>query len=175
MTTGDRLTPPDRPLTGMGSFDKSNLGRTIRDRDGAAATRQLMEVGEFSVTLAVKDSELMTSWYCQTFGFEVDRKAAFPDYGTSVTMIRAGRVRIEILHDATFESFVRPNPPQHSSRQGATQIQFFIDDLAAFIERVKSRPDIQVAWDLIDIPVLRLKHFFIRDPEGNLIQISEPY
>ena len=50
-----------------------------------------------------------------------------------------------------------------------------MDDLAAFVERVKARPDIEIAWDLIDITVLRLKHFFIRDPEGNLIQISEPY
>jgi catechol 2,3-dioxygenase-like lactoylglutathione lyase family enzyme len=173
MTMTDRHTAP--PLTGMGSFKKEALGRVVRDAAGAPASRQLMEVRDHSVTLSVNDIFGMIDWYGENFGFVVDRRADFPDYGTIVIMIRAGDVRIELLHDASFEKFVRPNPPGHSARQGATQIQFFVDDLAAFVERVKARPDIEIAWDLIDITVLRLKHFFIRDFEGNLIQISEPY
>jgi catechol 2,3-dioxygenase-like lactoylglutathione lyase family enzyme len=159
----------------MGSFTKEKLGRVIRDAPGAAPSTQLMEVRDHSVTLSVRDIDGMVDWYARNFGFAVDRRADFPDYGTIVIMIRVGDVRIELLHDASFEPFVRPNPPAHSARQGATQIQFFVDDLAAFVERVKARPDVEIAWDLIDITVLRLKHFFIRDLEGNLIQISEPY
>jgi catechol 2,3-dioxygenase-like lactoylglutathione lyase family enzyme len=173
MTATDWRTPP--PLTGLGSFKPEALGRVIRDAPGAPTTRQLMEVRDRSVTLSVRDIDAMVDWYAENFGFAVDRRADFPDYGTIVIMIRAGEVRIELLHDASFEPFVRPNPPGHSARQGATQIQFFVDDLAAFVERVKARPDLEIAWDMIDITVLRLKHFFIRDIEGNLIQISEPY
>jgi methylmalonyl-CoA/ethylmalonyl-CoA epimerase len=173
MTSADWRTPP--PLVGMGSFNKEALGRVIRDASGVTPSRQLMEVRDHSVTLSVRDIDAMVDFYAENFGFAVDRRADFPDYGTIVIMIRAGTVRIELLHDASFEPFVRPNPPGHSSRQGATQIQFFVDDLAAFVERVKARPDLEIAWDLIDITVLRLKHFFIRDIEGNLIQISEPY
>ena len=173
MTVTDWRTPP--PLTGMGSFTSEKLGRVIRDQPGVTPSRQLMEVRDRSVTLSVRDIDAMVDWYAENFGFAVDRRADFPDYGTIVIMIRAGEVRIELLHDASFEPFVRPNPPGHSSRQGATQIQFFVDDLDAFVERVKARPDIEIAWDIIDITVLRLKHFFIRDIEGNLVQISEPY
>jgi catechol 2,3-dioxygenase-like lactoylglutathione lyase family enzyme len=178
MTATDRTpaewrTPP--PLTGLGSFKKEALGRVIQDPAGAPASKQLLEVRDHSVTLSVKDIDAVVDWYAENFGFAVDRRADFPDYGTIVIMIRAGDVRIELLHDAAFEPFVRPDPPGHSARQGVTQIQFFTDDLAAFVERVKARPDITIAWDMIDITVLRLKHFFIRDIEGNLVQISEPY
>lgn len=161
---------PPPPVTGLGSFHRENLGRVPKQD-----SRQLLEVGEFSVTLSVGDIDRLVAWYCETFGFQVDRMLDFPDYGTKVIMARAGRVRIEFLHDATFKPFTRPDPPAHSSQQGATQIQFFIEDMDAFLARVKARPDIEIAWDVIDITGLRLKHFFIRDPEGNLIQISEPY
>ncbi|MFN8635320.1 MAG: VOC family protein [Chloroflexota bacterium] len=171
--TADWRTPP--PLTGMGSFSPDKLGKVIRDTPGVAPSKQLMEVRDRSVTICVRDIDAVVDWYAENFGFAVDRRADFPDYGTIVIMIRSGEVRIELLHDANFEPFVRPNPPAHSARQGVTQIQFFVDDLSAFVERVKARPDIEIAWDMIDITVLRLKHFFIRDIEGNLIQISEPY
>src|SRR4051794_3882883 len=140
MTATDWRTPP--PLAGLGSFKPEALGRVIRDAPGAPMTHQLMEVRDRSVTLSVRDIDAMVDWYAENFGFAVDRRADFPDYGTIVIMIRAGDVRIELLHDAAFEPFVRPNPPGHSARQGATQIQFFVDDLAAFVERVKARPDL---------------------------------
>ena len=46
---------------------------------------------------------------------------------------------------------------------------------AAFVKKVKDRSDIDIAWDMVDIQPLRMKHFFIRDPEGNLLQFTEPY
>ena len=56
-----------------------------------------------------------------------------------------------------------------------SQIQFFVKDLLSFVEKVKKRGDIEIAWDFVDIEALRMKHFFIRDPENNLLQFTEPY
>ena len=165
---------PD-PADGLGSFIQSELNQSVTDPQ----TRRLLDLNsEFSVTISVKNIERMISWYVEAFGFSVDRKNVFPDFGTTVITVKGGRgsgIRIEFLEDRDFEPFVRDNPPAHSKRQFATQLQFFVDDLGSFVSKVKARGDIEIAWDMVDIAPLRMKHFFIRDPEGNLLQFTEPY
>ena len=157
------------PAEGLGSFIQSELNQSVTD----SQTRRLLDLNsEFSVTISVKNIERMISWYVEAFGFSVDRKNVFPDFGTTVITVKGGRgsgIRIEFLEDRDFEPFVRDNPPAHSKRQFATQLQFFVDDLGSFVSKVKARGDIEIAWDMVDITPLRMKHFFIRDPEGNLL------
>tara|TARA_X000000950_G_C13661178_1_gene555973 strand:+ start:193 stop:759 length:567 start_codon:yes stop_codon:yes gene_type:complete len=165
---------PPKP-EGLGSFVKDNLSKTDSDSE----SRKLLDLkSEFSVTLSVQDIERTVAWYVEAFGFEVDRKNVFEKFGTTVITVKGGEgsgIRIEFLKDEKFKSFKRPNPPGHSPLQGVSQIQFFVDNLKSFVEKVKKRGDIEIAWDFVDIKALRMKHFFIRDPEGNLIQFTEPY
>jgi catechol 2,3-dioxygenase-like lactoylglutathione lyase family enzyme len=160
---------------GLGTFIHQELNQVLTSSN----TRQLLSLrSEFSVTVSVRNIERMVSWYVEAFGFTVDRRNDFPDFGTIVITVKGGTesgIRIEFLQDATFTPFVRPNPPSHSSQQFATQLQFFVNDLPSFVERVKLRADIEIAWEMVDIKPLRMKHFFIRDPEGNLLQFTEPY
>ena len=165
---------PPKP-EGLGSFDKDELNNTNNDSE----SRKLLNLkSEFSITLCVKDIERTIAWYVEAFGFEVDRKNVFEKFGTTVITVKGGEgsgIRIEFLKDEQFEPFARPNPPEHSKLQGVSQIQFFVKDLLSFVEKVKKRGDIEIAWDFVDIEALRMKHFFIRDPENNLLQFTEPY
>jgi catechol 2,3-dioxygenase-like lactoylglutathione lyase family enzyme len=164
-----------KPSEGLGTFIAEELNRVNEN----SSSRRLLDLqSEFSVTISVKNIERMVAWYVEAFGFTVDRKNVFPDFGTTVITVKGGHgsgIRIEFLADINFEPFVRPNPPAHSPRQFATQLQFFVNNLALFVEKVKARGDIEIAWDMVDIQPLRMKHFFIRDPEGNLLQFTEPY
>jgi len=164
-----------KPSEGLGSFIADELNQAIEN----PSTRQLLDLrSEFSVTISVQNIDSMVAWYVESFGFTVDRKNVFPSFGTTVITVKGGHgsgIRIEFLADRNFESFVRPDPPAHSARQFATQLQFFVNDLAAFVHKVKERGDIDIAWEMVDIQPLRMKHFFIRDPEGNLLQFTEPY
>ncbi len=45
---------------------------------------------EFSVTLSVNNIESTVAWYIETFGFQVDRKNVFPDFGTTVITVKGG-------------------------------------------------------------------------------------
>ena len=178
MTTDSSKSPPfsdPKPAEGLGSFIRSELNQVNLDN----SSRRLLNLkSEFSVTLSVKNIERIIAWYVEAFGFIVDRKNVFPDFGTTVITVKGGSgsgIRIEFLEDKDFEPFIRDNPPAHSKRQFATQLQFFVNDLPAFVKKVKGRSDIDIAWDLVDIEPLRMKHFFIRDPEGNLLQFTEPY
>lgn len=164
-----------KPSEGLGSFIADELNQANEN----PSTRRLLDLrSEFSVTISVQNIERMIAWYVEAFGFTVDRKNVFPSFGTTVITVKGGHgsgIRIEFLADSNFESFVRPDPPAHSARQFATQLQFFVNDLAAFVHNVKERGDIDIAWEMVDIQPLRMKHFFIRDPEGNLLQFTEPY
>lgn len=163
------------PADGFGTFIQSELNQSNTNKQ----SRRLLNLkSEFSVTISVKDIERMIAWYVEAFGFIVDRKNVFPDFGTTVITVKGGHgsgIRIEFLQDKDFEPFIRDNPPAHSKRQFATQLQFFVDDLSTFVSTVKARADIEIAWEMVDIAPLRMKHFFIRDPEGNLLQFTEPY
>lgn len=178
MTTDSSNSPSfsdPKPAKGLGTFIHSELNQVNLDN----SSRRLLNLqSEFSVTISVKNIERIISWYVEAFGFIVDRKNVFPDFGTTVITVKGGSgsgIRIEFLEDKDFEPFIRDNPPAHSKRQFATQLQFFVDDLPTFVKKVKDRSDIDIAWDLVDIEPLRMKHFFIRDPEGNLLQFTEPY
>jgi hypothetical protein len=54
------------------------------------------------------------------------------------------------------------------------QLQFFVNNLSSFVEKIRPRGDIEI-WNIVDIKPLRKKHFFIRELEENLFQSIEPY
>lgn len=83
-------------------------------------------------------------------------------------------VIIELIEDKKWQPINRPNPPQHTTVQGVSQITFKVDDIQAVIEKVKNRP-IDIAWDLIIVKDIGFKEFFIRDNEGNIIQFLETF
>jgi methylmalonyl-CoA/ethylmalonyl-CoA epimerase len=178
MTTDSTKSPKfedPKPAEGFGSFIENQLNK-VNEKD---SSRKLLDLkSEFSVTLSVNNIESTVAWYIETFGFQVDRKNVFPDFGTTVITVKGGEgagIRLEFLQDKNFKPLIRPNPPAHSEHQFVTQLQFFVDNLDSFVDKVKARGDIDIAWDLVDIKPLRMKHFFIRDPEDNLLQFTEPY
>ena len=169
---------PNRSLLASDSDIGTFLERELNEVDVSESRSLLKLHSEFSVTVVVNDIYNTINWYVEAFGFEIDRTNVFSDYGTTVITVKGGTnsgIRIEFLKDKKFEAFVRPNPPGHSPRQGASQLQFFVDDLESFVAKVKQRGDIDIAWDMVDIKPLKQKHFFIRDPEDNLLQFSQPY
>lgn len=54
------------------------------------------------------------------------------------------------------------------------QLQLFVNDLSSFVERIRPKHDIEIAWDMVDIKPPGMKHFFIRELERNLFQSKEP-
>ncbi|MEO1134848.1 MAG: hypothetical protein AAFX40_19375, partial [Cyanobacteria bacterium J06639_1] len=68
-----------------------------------------------------------------------------------------------------------PNPPQHTTIQGVSQVRFNVHNIEEVVERVKSHPGIQIAWDLIVVEDIGFKEFFIRDNEGNILQFAEKF
>ena len=132
----------------------------------------IVNVSNLGISIAVKSLEDTSRWYQENLGFREVLRRDFLEYGTRIAFLESSGVRIELIEDQRWKPVFRPDPPQHTSIQGISQITFRVDGLEAIVERVKKRP-ITIAWDLIEVKDIGFKEFFIRDNEGNIIQFVE--
>lgn len=137
-------------------------------------TGSLTSVKNLGISLAVQDLDATSKWYQEHLGFQEVLRRDFPDYGTQIVFLETNGVRIELIEDQKWRPITRPNPPQHTTVQGVSQITFRVDDIQEVIEKVKSKP-IEIAWDLIEVEDIGFKEFFIRDNEGNIVQFVETH
>jgi methylmalonyl-CoA/ethylmalonyl-CoA epimerase len=142
---------------------------------GDQAPTLITVVTNVEVSLAVKDLEATARWYRDNLGFQETLRREFPEYGTRIVFLEVNGVVIELIEDQKWRAIDRPNPPQHTTIQGVSQIRFKVQNIEQVVERVKSRPDIQIAWDLIVVEDIGFKEFFIRDNEGNILQFAETF
>ena len=163
------------PLKDIGSFNSNQISTV------STKPRQLLDVkASFQCGFACKDAEKQARWYKEAFGFVEDRRHDFEEYGTIVIMMRLDvqgfQIRLEFIQQP--EGFIirRPNPTSHTVFSGICQFQFWVDDIDALYKKVVERGDIDISWGPIDVGQgLRMKHLFIRDPEENIVLISQPY
>lgn len=138
------------------------------------STGLLTTVKNLGISIAVSNLETTAQWYKEQLGFDEVLRREFPEFGTRIVFLETNGVRIELIEDKNWQPIDRPNPPQHTTVQGVSQITFKVDDIQSVIAKVKSRP-IQIAWDLIVVKDIGFKEFFIRDNEGNIIQFLETF
>ena len=124
--------------------------------------------------LAVSNLEATSEWYNKQLGFkEVFRKDR-PDYGTKIMIMESDDIRIELIEDQKLQPLKRSDPPLHTHVGGVSQIAFKVRDIQTVVDRVKSR-SIQISWDLQVWDYLGFKVVFIRDNEGNIIELVETF
>jgi catechol 2,3-dioxygenase-like lactoylglutathione lyase family enzyme len=124
--------------------------------------------------LAVSNIEATAQWYNQQLGFKQVFRKERPDYGTKIMIMESDDIRIELIEDQKLQSLKRSNPPQHTRIGGVSQIAFKVKDIQTVVDRVKSR-SIQISWDLQVWDYLGFKVIFIRDNEGNIVELVETF
>ena len=139
------------------------------------STSQLADFTGIEISLAVKNLESVSLWYQTYLGFKKVFSRDFPEYGTRIVLLEINNVVIELIEDQLWQPVDRPNPPQHTTIQGVSQIRFNVKDIQGVVDRVKSHPEIKIAWDLVVVEDIGFKEFFIRDIEGNLLQFAERF
>ncbi|MFF5212102.1 VOC family protein [Streptosporangium sp. NPDC000396] len=125
-----------------------------------------------SACLAVRDLDRCAAWYADTLGFTVARRHEFPELGASVAYLALGEQRLELLQPAGGVGLTLPAPPGHALVYGVTQLACYVDDIEAARDRVLAA-GIPLAMDPVTVPELGVSAFFIRDPEGNLIEFIQ--
>jgi catechol 2,3-dioxygenase-like lactoylglutathione lyase family enzyme len=133
-------------------------------------------VQKVSACLSVANLDETASWYERALGFRTVRSMHFaaqnPEYSARVAFLQADGGRLELLEDQLFIAVRRPNPPRHAAMQGVSQLALYVEDLDAAVEQLQSR-DIPLVMGPVTVEELGIRACFIRDNEGNLIELLQ--
>jgi uncharacterized protein len=130
------------------------------------------DIRSLSACLSVSDIAKSSAWYKDILGFEMFYQK---DYGPAkVAYLRKKNFQLELIENKKFVAEKRPDPPvDHSIKQGVTHLTFHVDcDLDAFQNELKKK-NVIIAFPLMVAEELGLKVMFIRDPDGNLVELNE--
>ena len=114
--------------------------------------------------IAAQDTTALCRWYCDTFGFEVayDNKKSPPTY-----FVKLGTGLIELISSGEASRVEREN-----TDPGLSHLAISVDDFDAAAADLEARG---IALENVREASGGVKVGFLKDPEGNLLQvISRP-
>ncbi len=125
-----------------------------------------------AVTLSVPDIEEAVQWYSGKLGFQEVQRKEYPEFNLSLVFLELNDFQIELIRDGHASPGIsRPDPPQHTSTFGISQITFRTSDLDTLKTALESR-DVPIVWEFENLE-LGGRFIFIRDLNGNLIQFLQ--
>lgn len=125
-----------------------------------------------SACISVADLERSISWYRQVLGFEPVKQATFDQLAASAVFLQSGRLRLELVHSAEATAVERLDPPRHNNIRGLSQLVLYVDSLSVAAEQLAAA-GIELAMAPVSVEALRLRSCFLRDPDGNLVELLE--
>jgi catechol 2,3-dioxygenase-like lactoylglutathione lyase family enzyme len=153
MTASESMTAPD---------SVARPGPAIRP----AGLRRL------SVCVSVSDLDAALAWYRDVLGFHCRVQAPFPDLRARAAFVETEDFRFELVQTEGATKVERPGPPWHTGVQGLTNLALYVEDLDDVLDRL-SGWDVKLAMDPVNVDLLGIRSCFVRDPDGNLIELIE--
>jgi catechol 2,3-dioxygenase-like lactoylglutathione lyase family enzyme len=128
----------------------------------------------FWVTISTPNLDRAVQWYQDKFGFQVYLRKDFPEFGTRIAHLDIHDFRIELIEQSSAVPMVMPHgdPPNHTNVHGFSQFALLVDDLNGKVEELKSK-GVETVWIKRMDPDLKLSFQFVKDCDGNKIQLIE--
>jgi lactoylglutathione lyase len=132
----------------------------------ALAQPAVPSVQHFMMGISVADIDKETKWYGDMLGFKVAK-----DLGGKLHFLENGNERIELVQTAGSKpSDPKPIPPA-AGPQGYVQLTMEVPDLDAARAALAAKGAAPSA--ITPIAPLGIRVFFIRDPEGNIVELVQ--
>ena len=139
----------------------------------AKARESVLQLKPYSITLSVSNIEVVAQWYERVLGFERVSVKSYPQFKTSLIFLARNGFRVELIADGNVtKGATRADPPAHTATTGVSQFAFEVADINAAHAHLASKK-VTFAWELQRYPDLGVAFFFVRDPEGNLVQFIQ--
>ncbi|WP_095407249.1 VOC family protein [Mongoliimonas terrestris] len=128
----------------------------------------------FYVTISTPDIDRMIAWYTDVLGYQLFTRKDFPEFNTRIAVMEQAGFRLELLQqgNAVPISPGRHDPPDHTNIHGLSQFAVLVDDLDAALADLATK-GVEPVWVKRVDTDLRLSFRFIRDCDGNLIQLVQ--
>jgi catechol 2,3-dioxygenase-like lactoylglutathione lyase family enzyme len=145
------------------------------DARAQAPADPLASVRPHHVALSVPDLDASLAWYRDRLGFRPLTERRYPPIRARGIFLERNGFLIELF---AREGSTRRDPPQavvpdELLAQGYRHLGFAVDDVDAAVTALRSR-GVEVASPPEDVPELGLRLAFIRDNNGNLIELGSP-
>lgn len=126
------------------------------------------------VALSVPNLEETIQWYQNKLGFTATLRRELPQFSTRQAFLELNGFRIEVFErkNSTRTQASPANVPDDLLTQGYKHIAFTVDDIDAIATELKQR-NVEVALEPVVDKELKLKLCFIKDNNGNLIELVQ--
>lgn len=136
----------------------------------AVAQPAVPSVQHFMMGISVADIDKMTKWYGDMLGFKVAKDLAMGQ-GGKLRFLENGNERLELVYTpGSRPGEQRPLPPA-STIQGYVQLTMEVPDLDAARTALIAKGVTPGA--ITPIPPLGIRIMFMRDPEGNIVELVQ--
>jgi ankyrin repeat protein/catechol 2,3-dioxygenase-like lactoylglutathione lyase family enzyme len=125
-----------------------------------------------SACISVAELERSIPWYEQVLGFQQVKRADFPELDATAVFLQNGPLRLELVCSAGSANVDRLEPPRHNNVRGLSQLALYVDNVDEVLATLAAA-GIDPVLPPISVESLRLRSSFIRDPDGNLIELLE--
>jgi len=126
------------------------------------------------VNLSVASLDAMEIWYRDKLGFVRTSRSRYEQMGLEIAFLRQGDFEIELIQfDGSQAPSMRfPDPPRHAGLQGMTHFGLRVENTDQAIADLESK-GVPVLFGPKVFEELKMKLFFVRDIEGNLIKFVQ--
>jgi catechol 2,3-dioxygenase-like lactoylglutathione lyase family enzyme len=136
----------------------------------ALAQPAVPSVQHFMMGMSVADIDKMTAWYSDMLGFKIAKDLAM-GAGGKLRFLENGSERLELVQvQGSKPGEQKPMPPA-STIQGYVQLTMEVPDLDAARAALAAKGAVPSA--ITPIPPLGIRAMFMRDPEGNIVELVQ--
>jgi methylmalonyl-CoA/ethylmalonyl-CoA epimerase len=129
---------------------------------------ELPNLRPYAFTMSVPNLQTTAKWYQDTLGFKVEQTKNYPEFKTKLAFLVREGFRIELIEDANAKpGLVRPDAPAHTATHGFAQFIFQTSDLSV-VKKTMAAKGVPIHFEFENAE-LKIRIFFVRDPNGNLI------
>ena len=125
--------------------------------------------------LVVSDLDASLEWYGKRLGFTLEARWDVAGAGLRFAHARSGDVRFEFMERAG----AAPGPDEAKDvfgaleTRGAKHVGLACEDVEAARASLKAE-GVEVIFGPNEVPQVRVRNLFLRDPDGNQIELVEP-
>lgn len=144
-----------------------------KDQTNNLVNEPVIEIDNLHTCISIVNLDESINWYQNVLGFKVVQHLEYPNFSTRGVFLESHGIEIELVESKGLIRSMRQDPPlRHLLIQGISQLSFRVRDLEDAAERLKRR-SISIVFGPAESKELKLKAFFIRDNDGNLIEFVE--